>query len=132
MTLEQKALLDKSQRSLDAAISLVEQKFYDFAVSRAYYAMFYVVEALLDKEGLAFSSHAAVISAFGQHLTRPGKVPAEPAVGVAQMIPIEALTSLVATAFCIAVNITSPDNDFPFSRYRFNRTASPPVIPVAD
>ena len=77
MTLEQKALLDKSQRSLDAAISLVEQKFYDFAVSRAYYAMFYVVEALLDKEGLAFSSHAAVISAFGQHLTRPGKVPAE-------------------------------------------------------
>jgi HEPN domain len=35
----------------------------------------YVAEALLDQEGLSFSSHAAVISAFGQYLVRPGKVP---------------------------------------------------------
>ncbi|MDG2617327.1 HEPN domain-containing protein [Thermoleptolyngbya sichuanensis XZ-Cy5] len=48
---------------------------YDFAVSRAYYALFYVAEALLDKKGLSFSSHAAVISAFGQYLAHPGKVP---------------------------------------------------------
>ena len=60
-----------------AAQSLIEQGFYDFAVSRAYYAMFYVAEALLDQEGLSFSSHAAVISAFGQYLARPGKVPTE-------------------------------------------------------
>lgn len=39
------------------------QGFYDFAVSRAYYTMFYVAEALLDQEGLSFSSHAAIISA---------------------------------------------------------------------
>lgn len=39
--------------------------------------MFYVAEALLDQEGLTFSSHAAVISAFGQHLARTGKVPVE-------------------------------------------------------
>lgn len=77
MTPEQQALLDKAQRSLEAAQSLIEQQFYDFAVSRAYYAMFYVAEALLDQEGLSFSSHAAVISAFGQYLVRPGKVPAE-------------------------------------------------------
>ena len=37
--------------------------------------MFYVAEALLDQEGLSFSSHAAVVSAFGQYLARPGKVP---------------------------------------------------------
>lgn len=77
MTPEQLALLDKAKRSMDAAKSLVEQGFYDFAVSRAYYAMFYVAEALLDRVGLAFSSHAAVISAFGQYLARSGKVPAE-------------------------------------------------------
>lgn len=77
MTPEQQALLDKAQRSMNAAKSLLEQGFYDFAVSRAYYAMFYVAEALLDREGLAFSSHAAVISAFGQYLARPGKVPAQ-------------------------------------------------------
>ncbi len=77
MTPEQQALLDKARRSLEAARSLIQQGFYDFAVSRAYYAMFYIAEALLDQEGLSFSSHAAVISAFGQHLARPGKVPTE-------------------------------------------------------
>lgn len=77
MTPEQQALVNKAQRSLDAAQNLIEQEFYDFAVSRAYYAMFYLAEALLDHEGLSFSSHAGVISAFGQHLARPGKVPIE-------------------------------------------------------
>lgn len=77
MTPEQQALLDKAQRSLDAAQSLRQQGFYDFAVSRAYYAMFYIAEALLDQEGLSFSSHAAVISAFGQYLARTGKIPVE-------------------------------------------------------
>ncbi|NJL20494.1 MAG: HEPN domain-containing protein [Leptolyngbyaceae cyanobacterium SM1_3_5] len=77
MTPEQQALIDKARRSLEAAQSLMEQEFYDFAVSRAYYSMFYIAEALLDQEGLSFSSHAAVISAFGQHLARPGKIPAE-------------------------------------------------------
>jgi uncharacterized protein (UPF0332 family) len=77
VTPEQQALLDKAQRSIEAAQSLIQQKFYDFAVSRAYYAMFYIAEALLDQEGLSFSSHAAVISAFGQHLARPGKIPTE-------------------------------------------------------
>jgi len=77
LTPEQQALLEKSQRSMDAAKNLMERGFHDFAVSRAYYAMFYIAEALLDQEGLAFSSHAAVISAFGQYLVRPGKVPAQ-------------------------------------------------------
>lgn len=56
MTPEQQALLDKARRSLEAARSLIEQQFYDFAVSRAYYAAFYAAEALLDHEGLSFSS----------------------------------------------------------------------------
>ena len=77
MTPEQQALLDKAQRSLQAAQGLLNQQFYDFAVSRAYYAMFYVAEALLDAQELSFSSHAGVISAFGQYLARPGVVPIE-------------------------------------------------------
>jgi uncharacterized protein (UPF0332 family) len=77
VTPEQQALLDKAQRSLQAAQTLFAQQFYDFAVSRTYYAMFYVAEALLDAQGLSFFSHAAVISAFGQYLTRPGIVPLE-------------------------------------------------------
>ena len=77
MTPEQKALLDKAQRSIDAAQSLTDQGFHDFAISRSYYAMFYIAEALLDNEGLSFSSHAAVISAFGRYLAHAGKVPME-------------------------------------------------------
>jgi len=77
MTPEQQALVDKAQSSLAAARTLLAQNFYDFAVSRAYYTMFYVAEALLDQQGLSFSSHAGVISAFGQHLARPGVVPVE-------------------------------------------------------
>jgi uncharacterized protein (UPF0332 family) len=42
VTLEQKALLNKAERSIRAAQKLIEQGFYDFAVSRFYYAMFYV------------------------------------------------------------------------------------------
>jgi uncharacterized protein (UPF0332 family) len=77
MTPAQQALILKAQRSIEAAQSLISQGFYDFAVSRTYYAMFYVAEALLDREGLSFSSHAAVISAFGQHLVRNGIVSTE-------------------------------------------------------
>lgn len=71
------SLLSKAHRSLEAAQSLIEQGFYDFVVSRAYYAMFYIAEALLDQKGLSFSSHAAVISAFGQYLARSNEVPME-------------------------------------------------------
>ncbi|MGJ3250528.1 MAG: HEPN domain-containing protein [Elainellaceae cyanobacterium] len=77
MTPEQQLLVAKAQNSLDAANQLVQQGFYDIAVSRAYYSMFYIAEALLDREGLSFSSHAGVISAFGRSLARPGKVPVE-------------------------------------------------------
>ena len=63
---EQSALLQKAKDSLKAAESLMNQKFYDFAISRAYYTMFYIAEALLIKEGLSFSKHSAVIAAFGK------------------------------------------------------------------
>ena len=77
MTTEQAALFKKAKDSLDAARLLVEQGFYDFAVSRAYYAMFYVAEAFLLGEGLSFSKHSAVIAAFGQHFVKTGRVPQE-------------------------------------------------------
>ncbi len=63
---EQIALLTKAGESLRAARLLVANALPDFAASRAYYTMFYVAEAFLLGEGLSFSSHAAVISAFGR------------------------------------------------------------------
>ena len=77
MTDEQRELLEKARLSLAAARHLLLGGYPDFAASRAYYTMFYVAEALLENEGMAFSSHAAVIAAFGQHFAHPGRVPVE-------------------------------------------------------
>jgi uncharacterized protein (UPF0332 family) len=74
---EQEALLKKAKASLEGARLLSSQRFYDFAVSRAYYAMFYVAEAFLLGEGLAFSKHSAVIAAFGQRFAKTARVPQE-------------------------------------------------------
>ncbi|MEH2361333.1 HEPN domain-containing protein [Nostoc sp.] len=54
---------------------LLENGYPDYAASRAYYSMFYVAEAFLIGEGMSFSSHAGVISAFGRNFARTGKVP---------------------------------------------------------
>lgn len=76
MTSEQAALIRKAEQSLRAARLLATDALYDFAASRAYYAMFYVAQALLLEEKLAYSKHSSVISAFGQRLAKTGRVPA--------------------------------------------------------
>lgn len=70
-------LIIKAKSSLAAAQTLADQGFYDFAASRAYYTMFYIAEAFLWEKGFEFSSHAAVISAFGREIAQPGIVPKE-------------------------------------------------------
>lgn len=74
MITEQKELLEKANESLQAAKTLYDQGFYSFAASRAYYTMFYLAEAMLLSEGLSFSKHSAVHSAFGEKLIKTGKV----------------------------------------------------------
>jgi uncharacterized protein (UPF0332 family) len=76
MTPDQLDLLRKAQSSLEAA-RLLLKGYPDFAASRAYYAMFYIAEAFLEGEGLAYSKHSAVIAGFGQHFARTGRVPIE-------------------------------------------------------
>lgn len=77
MSPEQAALLRKAADSIRAARLLQGDGLFDFAVSRAYYAMFYVAEAFLLGDGLSFSKHSAVIAAFGDQFAKPGVVPAE-------------------------------------------------------
>jgi len=77
VTPDQEELLGKARESLEAARLLLSGGFPGFAVSRAYYAMFYVAQAFLEGEGLAFSKHSAVIAAFGKHLVKSGRLPAE-------------------------------------------------------
>lgn len=70
-----KALIKKAQKSLDASIKLFCEEYYDFSVSRAYYAMFYCAEALLFRKDLSFFKHSAVISAFGKEYVKTGVFP---------------------------------------------------------
>lgn len=75
MTFEQERLLLKATRSVAAARLLLEHENPDFATSRAYYAMFYLAEALLKGRGMDFASHGAVISALGREFVKTGQLP---------------------------------------------------------
>ena len=63
-------LLEKARASLQASEILSREGYPDFVASRAYYAMFYAAEALLLARGLSFSSHSAVMAAFGKEFAR--------------------------------------------------------------
>jgi len=68
---EVEELLDKARRSIKTAEKIFKDGEADFAGSRAYYALFYIAEALLLERDLAFSSHSAVISNFGKEFAKP-------------------------------------------------------------
>jgi uncharacterized protein (UPF0332 family) len=74
MNQEIEAFLTKAEESLDAAKGLFEDALYGFSSSRAYYAMFYAVEALLLSRGLSYPKHSAVLSAFGREFIKKGPI----------------------------------------------------------
>jgi uncharacterized protein (UPF0332 family) len=67
---EQEMLLEKARENLKAARLLIQEGLASIAASRAYYAMFYIAEALLLSRDLVFSSHSAVIAAYGKEFAR--------------------------------------------------------------
>jgi uncharacterized protein (UPF0332 family) len=70
-----KRMLNKARRSLAVAKHNVETGDYDFASSRAYYAAFYALEAILAVKNLSFAKHAGVIAAFNQHFIKTAIFP---------------------------------------------------------
>lgn len=67
-------LLEKEARAIHAAEQLLHSDDTEFAVGRAYYAMFYVAEALLNEKGLRFRKHGGVHGAFGEHFAKTGEL----------------------------------------------------------
>jgi uncharacterized protein (UPF0332 family) len=59
-------LLEKSVQSIRAAELLLKEGYSSFAASRAYYSMFYAVEALLLNNDTSYSRHSGVIVTFGK------------------------------------------------------------------
>ena len=76
MNAEFAAQIGKAKESLAAAELLLGQGYSEFAASRAYYAMFYVAEALLASRGQSYSSHAAVQAAYGREFAKSGDLDA--------------------------------------------------------
>lgn len=67
------ALLAKAERAIHSAENITADGDFDFAVSRVYYAMFYIASALLGEKDLYFSKHGGVHGAFGQHFVKTGE-----------------------------------------------------------
>jgi uncharacterized protein (UPF0332 family) len=70
ITPEIKRLLDYADESHKAAKVLIEGGFIGFSAAQSYYTMFYLTEALLLSRGLKFSSHSAVIAAYGKEFSK--------------------------------------------------------------
>ncbi len=69
---EIRSLIRRARRSLQSARNLLEDGDHDFAISRAYYAMFYAATAALLCRDITRTKHSGVIAAFGQHLVKSG------------------------------------------------------------
>lgn len=65
-------LLDYAEESHKAAKTLLDGGFTGFSAAQSYYTMFYLAEALLLSKELTFSSHSAIIAAFGKEFAKTG------------------------------------------------------------
>lgn len=74
---EIKAMLSKSKRTLEDARLLLDNERYEAASSRAYYAAFHCIQAILLSKGLTFSKHSGAISAFSRNFLKEGIFPKE-------------------------------------------------------
>jgi uncharacterized protein (UPF0332 family) len=70
-------LLAKADRVLKFAERLRTDDDGEFVVGRAYYAMFYTAEALLNEKGYRFRKHGGVHGAFREHFVKSGLVDAK-------------------------------------------------------
>mgnify|MGYP001266107534 CR=1 FL=1 len=71
-----KIMMEKAERSLHAAQSLLENGNFDFSSSRSYYSAFYTIQALLLTKNYVYSKHSGVIAGFSEHFIRKEIFPA--------------------------------------------------------
>ena len=67
-------LIGRAKRRLDAAYHLFEDGFYEDAVSRAYYSMYFAAKALLLKRNITVKTHKGLLSKFGLEFVNEGVV----------------------------------------------------------
>lgn len=65
-----KKLLNKAIDTIEVAEAILDMKKPEIAAGRAYYAMFYIAEALLYEKGLEFKTHGQVIGVYGKEFAK--------------------------------------------------------------
>ena len=70
-------LMLNAEETLQAAESLFNDGFLRDAVNRAYYAIFYIAEALLNEKDLRFKKHGSVHGLFSHHFVKTGVLDAK-------------------------------------------------------
>lgn len=71
------AMVGKAERSLKAAQRHAQEGDYDFASSKAYYAVFHLMQAALLTKRLTFSKHSGVMTGFSEQFIKPGVFPSD-------------------------------------------------------
>ena len=66
--------IETAYKTLDAAKLLSENGFWNSAVNRLYYALFYAVKALLVSNNIYSQSHSGMKSQFSLHFIKSGKL----------------------------------------------------------
>lgn len=69
--------MDAARDALAGAQYNLDGEFWSIAATRAYYACFYALSALLLTKDISRSKHSAVLAAFRQHFVKPGLIEAE-------------------------------------------------------
>ena len=63
-------LIHRAEESHQAARVLLDTGFPNFSAAQSYYTLFYLAQALLYSKDLQFSSHSAVIAAYGKEFAK--------------------------------------------------------------
>lgn len=71
------AYLDHACRSLASAASSIEHGFYNTAINRAYYALFYAASGLLLIHNITRSKHSGIVAAFRRQFVQAGLIEPE-------------------------------------------------------
>ncbi len=66
--------IDRAKETINEVQTHIENKFWNTAINRMYYACFYAVSALLMKDNIDVSSHSGVRQKFGEYFVRTGKI----------------------------------------------------------
>ena len=64
--------LKLADESHDVAKGLIDMGHPRFSAAQSYYTIFYLAQAMLQAKGLTFSSHSAVVAAYGKEFAKTG------------------------------------------------------------